>query len=148
MARIKILVGSVYGGAVEVAEQAQAVAQQAGHDVEVSETPDAGLLDEADTLLVVTSTTGSGELPENLLPFYESLDAQAAKLVNKPFAVIALGDSSYGDSFCGAGRIMNEKLMDLGGLQRLPMLTIDALEYFQATDGAEEWLTTWIGQLN
>ncbi|WP_404417746.1 flavodoxin domain-containing protein [Marinospirillum sp.] len=148
MASIKVLVGSVYGGSVEVAEMAAAAALKAGHQVEVTETPHSGLLDEADSLLVVTSTTGSGELPEDLLPVYQDLDSQAAKLVNKPFAVIALGDSSYGDSFCAAGKLMDEKLADLGGQQLLPLLTIDALQYFQAGDGAEDWIAAWVAKLN
>ncbi|MDR9467108.1 flavodoxin domain-containing protein [Marinospirillum sp.] len=148
MASIKVLVGSVYGGSVEVAEMAAAAALKAGHQVEVTETPHSGLLEEADSLLVVTSTTGSGELPEDLLPVYQDLDSQAAKLVNKPFAVIALGDSSYGDSFCAAGKLMDEKLADLGGQQLLPLLTIDALQYFQAGDGAEDWIAAWVAKLN
>jgi len=98
--------------------------------------------------LIVTSTTGSGELPEGLLPIYQDLDSQAAKLINKPFAVIALGDSSYGDSFCAAGKMMDEKLADLGGQRLLPLLTLDALQYFQAGDGAEEWIAAWATKLN
>lgn len=147
MAKIKVIVGSVYGGAVEVAEEAEALAQAAGHTVEVTEQPTKDLLAEAESLLVVTSTTGSGELPDNLLPFYSQLDAQAAQVANKPFAVIALGDSSYGDSFCAAGKLMNEKLNELGGQELQPLLTIDALEHFQATDAAEPWLADWLEQL-
>ena len=148
MASIKVLVGSVYGGAAEVAEIAEAAALKAGHQVEVTETPHSGLLEKADSLLIVTSTTGSGELPEGLLPIYQDLDSQAAKLINKPFAVIALGDSSYGDSFCAAGKMMDEKLADLGGQRLLPLLTLDALQYFQAGDGAEEWIAAWATKLN
>jgi flavodoxin len=148
LASIKVLVGSVYGGAAEVAEIAEAAALKAGHQVEVTETPHSGLLEKADSLLIVTSTTGSGELPEGLLPIYQDLDSQAAKLINKPFAVIALGDSSYGDSFCAAGKMMDEKLADLGGQRLLPLLTLDALQYFQAGDGAEEWIAAWATKLN
>jgi len=131
-----------------VAEIAEAAALKAGHQVEVTETPHSGLLEKADSLLIVTSTTGSGELPEGLLPIYQDLDSQAAKLINKPFAVIALGDSSYGDSFCAAGKMMDEKLADLGGQRLLPLLTLDALQYFQAGDGAEEWIAAWATKLN
>lgn len=148
VASVKVLVGSVYGGAAEVAEIAEAAALKAGHQVEVTEDPQPELVAEADSLLVVTSTTGSGELPEGLLPFYQDLETQAAKLINKPFAVIALGDSSYGDSFCAAGKLMDEKLTDLGGQPLLPLLTLDALEHFQATDGAEQWIMTWVEKLS
>lgn len=148
MASIQVLVGSVYGGAVEVAEMAAEAAGKAGHSVDVTEEPQPELLEEADNLLVVTSTTGSGELPEGLLPFYQSLETQPISLVNKAFAVIALGDSSYGDSFCAAGKLMDEKLADLGGQRLLPLLTLDALEYFQAGDGAEQWIAAWIEKLN
>lgn len=64
-----------------------------------------------DALLAVTSTTGMGELPDNLMPLYCSIrDTLPAAWRGLPGAVIALGDSSYGDTYCGGGEQMRELL--------------------------------------
>ena len=44
-----------------------------------------------------------GELPDNLQALYASLRDQPPAWYGLPAAVLALGDSSYGDSFCAAG---------------------------------------------
>lgn len=146
MAKIQILVGSVYGGALEVAEKAAAVAEQAGHSTEITEQPKREQAIQADHLLVVTSTTGSGELPEGLHPFYQELQNQSH--LSKPFGVIALGDSSYGESFCAAGKLMDSLLENLGGLRLLPPLLLDALEFFDASEGADAWITAWVAKVS
>lgn len=148
MASLLIAVGSVYGGALEVAELAQQAAQQQGFQVLLSETPRLAELAEADSLLVVTSTTGSGERPEGLESFYQALQSQPSAVLGKSFAVVALGDSSYGDSYCAAGRAFDELLQSLGSQALITRLEIDALEHFQATEGAEEWIAAWLQALN
>ncbi|WP_114418363.1 flavodoxin domain-containing protein [Marinospirillum perlucidum] len=147
MAAIKILVGSVYGGSVEVAEKAQELAQQRGHQVELSEDPDLGFIQGDASLLVVTSTTGSGDLPDGLQAFSQQLESQPVSLAGRSYAVIALGDASYGDSFCAAGKNLDAQLADLGAEPLLPMLTIDALEYFEPVEGAGEWIESWLSKL-
>ena len=50
-------------------------------------------------LVVITATHGDGDPPEPILPFYEAIMAEdAARLAGLKFAVLALGDSSYGTS--------------------------------------------------
>ncbi|SFC12242.1 Flavodoxin [Marinospirillum celere] len=148
MAAIQILVGSVYGGALEVAEGAAQAASNAGHQVNLTEMPNSNQLLQADQLLLVTSTTGSGELPESLLPLYEELSKQPPNLAGLPYAVIALGDSSYGDSFCAAGKLMDATFADLGAKRSLPLLELDALEFFDASEGADEWISAWVQKVS
>ena len=66
MAKIALIVGSVYGGAQYVAEQAKPLLAGLGHDVVVFE--DAALDDilafDAGVWLVITSTTGQGDIPD------------------------------------------------------------------------------------
>ncbi|MBF3031882.1 flavodoxin domain-containing protein, partial [Pseudomonas aeruginosa] len=76
--KVAILSGSVYGTAEEVARHAQKLLSAAGF--EASHLPRASL-DELkafapEAFLVVTSTTGMGELPDNLQPLYYAIRDQ------------------------------------------------------------------------
>ncbi|MFK7160544.1 flavodoxin domain-containing protein [Marinospirillum sp. MEB164] len=135
--KVYLAVGSVYGGAAEVAEEYQRALSEAGLAAELDEAPRVERLGAEDILLVVTSTTGQGELPDAIQPFFQQLESQAMQLSGRPFAVVALGDSSYGASFAAAGRAFQHKLEDLGAQAIQPLLVIDALEHFQAVDGAQ-----------
>ena len=79
-------------------------------------------------LLLVTSTQGEGEPPEEALSLYKLLSGKKApKLSGLKFAVLGLGDSSY-PMFCGAGKSFDELLAKLGGERLLERQDCD-LEY-------------------
>ncbi|MEH8018042.1 flavodoxin [Rheinheimera muenzenbergensis] len=141
MAKIAVMVGSVYGAAIYVAEQAQPLLSGLGHEVRLYEEPK---LDEvqafnADIWLVISSTTGQGDIPDNLLPFYLDVQNRFPLLTGKQFAVIALGDSSY-DTFCGAGEQLRDLLLEIQGAELSPMLRIDAGETLEPETIALPWL--------
>ena len=142
MSNIGIIVGSVYGNAQNAAEEAQAFLTNQGHDAELHVDPDVSLFDEHDSFLVVTSTTGVGDIPPNLELFYVDAKDTCPLINNKKFAVIALGDSSYGDSYCGAGTLMFELLTELQGTPISDMVGIDAMETFEPEADVLAWLET------
>ena len=78
--------------------------------------------------LLVTSTQGEGEPPEEALSLYKLLSGKKApQLSGLKFAVLGLGDSSY-PMFCGAGKSFDELLAKLGGERLLERQDCD-LEY-------------------
>jgi len=63
MAQIDIVVGTVYGAAMLVAETLAARLEQAGHGCRVFEEAELEDLDASRFLLVITATTGQGDIP-------------------------------------------------------------------------------------
>lgn len=149
MARISVLVGSVYGGAEFTAEQVCQALQVQGHQAALSDAQSAEqlLAEGSDAWLVVTSTTGSGDLPDNLLPLFLSLKALFPLMPKLRYGVIALGDSSYGDTFCGAGRQFDELLSELTAVRIGDRLQIDACETMEPEQVALPWVESWQRQL-
>jgi sulfite reductase (NADPH) flavoprotein alpha-component len=65
-------------------------------------------------VLIVTSTYGDGEMPDNAHSFWALLNSEAApKLANVEYSVLALGDKNY-SKFCQAGKDFDRRLTELG----------------------------------
>ncbi|WP_434626049.1 flavodoxin [Pseudomonas sp. Z1-29] len=148
--KVAILSGSVYGTAEEVARHAAKLLDDAGF--QTFHNPRATLADiqafGPQALLAITSTTGMGELPDNLMPLYSTIrDQLPASFRGLPGAVIGLGDASYGDTFCGGGEQMRELFAELGVHEVLAMLRLDASESVTPESDAEPWLGELIAAL-
>lgn len=74
--------------------------------------------------VVVTSTFGEGEFPDNAQLFWEALSGATERLDHLSFAVLALGDSSY-EFFCGAGKMLDERLEALGASRLVDRVDVD-----------------------
>ncbi|MKM00933.1 NADPH-dependent assimilatory sulfite reductase flavoprotein subunit [Salmonella enterica subsp. enterica] len=86
-------------------------------------------------LVIVTSTQGEGEPPEEAVALHKFLfSKKAPKLENTAFAVFSLGDTSY-EFFCQAGKDFDNKLAELGGERLLDRVDAD-VEYQSA---AAQW---------
>ncbi|RIA31838.1 flavodoxin [Ectopseudomonas oleovorans] len=139
--KIAILSGSVYGTAEEVARHAERQLKAAGLEAwhKSNMSLDELLAFAPDAFLTVTSTTGMGELPDNLLPLYSEIRDRLPAWSGLPGAVLALGDSSY-DTFCGGGELIRELYAELGLREVVEMLRLDSSETVTPETDAEPWL--------
>ena len=111
-------------------------------DCSLESDPSVADFTDADALLIITSTTGQGDVPPNLEFVFSDLKDESPMLTGKPFAVAALGDSSYGDSFCGAGKQFHALLTELQGNAVADMLEVDAIETLEPEKDVVEWVNT------
>ncbi len=133
---LNIVFGSQTGTAEELAYDIQKLFREKGCDSQIFELDDISMykLEQINKLLIVTSTTGDGEVPDNGINFWQSLLAATnLNLSNLNYGVLALGDSSHYD-FCNAGKIIDEKLQTLGANR-----VIERQECDYDTDGSIEW---------
>jgi sulfite reductase (NADPH) flavoprotein alpha-component len=128
-AGLSLIVGyaSDMGTAEYVAFQLAEQLKSAGIDATEIELNDVDFpaLQAATHLVVVASTFGDGEMPDNGALFWEMLSSDAVEtLPNLNFTVLALGDSSY-DLFCNAGVLVDDRLAELGATRLQPRLDLD-----------------------
>ncbi|ESP91586.1 MULTISPECIES: FMN-binding protein MioC [Pseudoalteromonas] len=144
MSNIEIIIGSQMGSAEYVAEQLAEDLNARALTCNVHEQPD---LSEcaSNVWLLVTSTYGAGDYPENLLPFISQLDEQA-DLSHVRFAVVGIGDSSY-DTYNYAAINSEKLLIEKGAQALLPTLKIDVLDEALPEDTALAWLPQFSEQV-
>lgn len=131
---LTILYASQTGNAKGVAQQLEQSAKAAGITVNFKNVADYKVksLKSETHLLIVTSTNGEGEPPDDALIFHEFLfSKKAPKLPELSYSVLALGDSSY-EFFCQTGKDFDERLQALGAKQLAPRLDCD-LDYDSET---------------
>lgn len=147
--QITILVGSVHGNASAVAQALQMAADDIAAQITVlpMDGLDISVFDQPGAFIICTSTTGSGDVPDNAQALFHSLDAQAKYLGHVRFGLVALCDSSYGDSFMGGGKQFDERLRDLGAQRVGEICVLDAMETSQPEEDAVAWLKAWAVQL-
>ena len=96
-----------------------------------------------DVLLVVCATHGSGDIPTNILPLAETLERERPDLSGHRYGVIALGDMTYQDTFCGGGKKL-DKVFGLCGARRLgDRLEVDASSQPLPDEEALGWIEGW-----
>ncbi|MED3870316.1 assimilatory sulfite reductase (NADPH) flavoprotein subunit [Priestia megaterium] len=135
---VTILYGSQTGNAQGLAENTGKTLEAKGFNVTVSSMNDfkPNNLKKLENLLIVVSTHGEGEPPDNALSFHEFLHGRRApKLENFRFSVLSLGDSSY-DFFCQTGKEFDVRLAELGGERLYPRVDCD-LDF---EEPANKWL--------
>ncbi len=148
MSKVQILVGSVYGGAEQVAELAAEQLRNQGHEVEINTyaRPQDLVRDANEVFLLCHSNTGSGELPDNLQPVFLHLTRDYPRLAGRRYGVINLADSSY-TTFNEAGVMLDAAFADLGAQRIGEPLIIDAMNGDDPASLTRDWIAAWGQQI-
>lgn len=138
---INILYGSQTGNSESVAIDTAANAKAHGLLANVKSMDEIELDDlvQMEYVLIITSTYGEGEMPDNAQLLWDAVSVDSApKIEQLKYAILALGDTSY-DLFCQAGIDWDNRLSELGA-QRLSDRTDCDVDF-------DERAEAWIGNI-
>ena len=112
---LAILFGSQTGNAAGLAEKTAKLAADYGLVPQVYDMDgfDASTLANHKRTLIITSTWGEGEMPDNAESLWQTVSSQGPSLSGVHFSVCAIGDTAY-DEFCKAGLDWDDKYQALG----------------------------------
>lgn len=90
-------------------------------------------------VLIITSTWGEGDMPDNAISFWDSLNQNGSspKLDGIRYSVLALGDKNYGDTFCLAGKKLDARFEELGAKRVTARVDCDV----EFDELAKQWST-------
>ncbi len=142
------LVGTMTGTAQLVAQEVELTLDDERTRVQtrLMDGLDASVFSCGGVFLICTSTYGQGDVPDNAKGLYGSLAAIRPDLSNVRYGVIALGDRTYGDTFCAGGRRFDALLTELGAQRIGEVMLHDASAGTMPEELACQWASAWIEQ--
>lgn len=143
--KVCIISGSTLGSTEYVAEHIESVLKKFGFSTALFHGPCFEDIKQQNLWLIVTSTHGAGELPDNLKPLFEQLKDKDS--LNISFAIIGIGNSDY-DTFCYAVDTIEQILTNKKAKQLCPSLKIDVLDTTDPEQLSENWLFNSIQYFN
>jgi MioC protein len=146
--RIGVFVATMTGTAEMCAEEIVGALSSLGFDCDVllMDGQSADALTGYDRVVVVSSTYGHGDIPDNGQAFFQSVEA-ADSLVGVRYAVFGLGDMTYATTFCEAAQKWDALFADKGASRYAPTVLHDAASGTLAEDVAGNWAAEWAGEL-
>ncbi len=107
---------------------------------------DAGAIKPDGLYLIVSSTYGQGDVPDNAREFYDSLNSARPDLSSVQYGVIALGDRTYLQTFCYGGKKFDAVFSDLGARRIGEVCLHDASAGTLPEEVCLEWAEDWLAQ--
>ncbi|MFX3632848.1 MAG: assimilatory sulfite reductase (NADPH) flavoprotein subunit [Candidatus Pristimantibacillus sp.] len=143
---VTILFGSQTGNCQRLAGKLSRKLEEQGYQVSLAamNTFKPNGLKKVENLLILASTHGEGDPPDNAISFHEFIySKRAPQLESLWYSVLSLGDTSY-EFFCKTGKDFDQRLEELGGQRLSPRVDCD-LDY---DEPAAEWFDNVISALN
>ncbi|MDQ0889551.1 sulfite reductase (NADPH) flavoprotein alpha-component [Paenibacillus sp. V4I9] len=143
---VTVLFGSQTGKSQGLAKKMSKKLEELGFQVTLSSMADfkSNNLKKIQNLLVLVSTHGEGDPPDNAISFHEFLHSKRApKLEDLRFSVLSLGDTSY-ELFCQTGKDFDKRLEELGGKRLAPRVDCDV----DFDEPAAEWMSSVLSSLS
>jgi MioC protein len=146
---IYLIVGSESGNTEMVADCVTTALEAGGHSVArfTEGSLEDAALDEKKIVLICSSTTGIGDIPQNVEPLYDALVASRPSLTHVRYGVIGLGDRNYKDSFLGGPKKWDAIFAELGATRVGSRLELDATDNPTPDEDAVAWIPGWLAAL-
>ena len=147
---LTLLVGTMTGTAQLVAQELELVWDNPGDDggVQVEtllmDKLDAKVFERDGVFLIVTSTYGQGDVPDNAKALYEDLKARRPDLSRVRYGVFGLGDRTYAETFNFGGKRFDDILGELGAQRIGERVQHDASSGVLPEEMAEQWGAGWL----
>jgi MioC protein len=147
--KLTILVGTMTGTAEMVAEEMSDALGEAGFEVTVKPMDglDAAVLASPGLYLVVSSTYGQGDVPDNARALYEDLQRKRPDLSKLRYGVFGLGDRTYAETFNYGGKRFDDILTELGASRVGERYKHDASSGVLPEEMAVQWCQDWVSKL-
>lgn len=145
--RAGIFVATMTGLAEMCGEEIESALAGAGLQCErrLMDGLDPNALASCSLIVIVSSTYGHGEIPDNGQALFAAVSA-GVDLAGKDYAVFALGDRTYADTFCAAGDRWDAAIAACGARRLIDVERHDASSGTLAEDVAGEWAAGWASQ--
>ena len=146
MDEVFIMVGTMSGNAEMVADELASRLKKASIKATVRDMSECtpATLQPGRVYIVCSSTYGTGDVPDNAMPFYEALIAAAPDLTGIQYGVVGLGDKLYEDTFCGGPKRFDALFTSLGATRVGERMENDASSGSFPDEVAVAWLREWL----
>lgn len=144
--KLNLLVGTMTGTAQLVAQELELVWDDGELQVEtlLMDKLDSAVFEREGAFLIVTSTYGQGDVPDNAKNFYEDLKAKRPDLSRVRYGVFGLGDRTYAETFNFGGKRFDDILTELGAQRIGERVQHDASSGVLPEEMAVEWGEGWL----
>ena len=144
--KLNLLVGTMTGTAQLVAQELELVWDDGEVQVEtlLMDKLESSVFGREGIFLIVTSTYGQGDVPDNAKNFYEDLKAKRPDLSRVRYGIFGLGDRTYAETFNFGGKRFDDILAELGAQRIGERVQHDASSGVLPEEMAAEWGEGWL----
>jgi len=147
--KLTLLVGTMTGTAQLVAQELELVWDDGDMQVEtlLMDKLDSSVFAREGVFLIVTSTYGQGDVPDNAKALYEDLKSKRPDLSRLRYGVFGLGDRTYAETFNFGGKRFDELLAEFGAERIGERHMHDASSGVLPEETALEWCQDWLAKV-